>query len=128
MYAPLLAVALTLAGFVSHGSPPANATVATPAGVGATCRASDVRRTVVRFVAAGNSRERQALDALIAREGLFQWFTIDDRDRRRSVGFYKRGPLLVISPGAVAARPSGCSRSRSTVVAPSTDTSSIAWR
>lgn len=91
---PVLALALTLAGFVWQGSPRGHAIVATPSSVGATCRASDVRRTVARFVAASNSRERQALDVLIARDGLFQWFTIDDRDPRRSVGFYKRGLLL----------------------------------
>lgn len=77
-----------------HGSPRANAIVATPASASASCRASDVRRTVLRFVAASNSRERRALDALVARDSVFQWFTIEDRDPRRSAGFYERGLLL----------------------------------
>ena len=93
-YVPLLALSLTLAGFAWPGSLRANAIVATPASAGSTCRAADVRRTVVRFIAASNSRKRQALDVLIARDGLFQWFTIDDRDPRRSAGFYERGLLL----------------------------------
>lgn len=49
---------------------------------------------MVRFVAAANGRDREALDALIARDGRFLWFTIDDRDRRRRVGFYERGRLI----------------------------------
>jgi len=93
-YAPLLALSLTLAGFAWHDSPRANAIAATPSSAGAMCGAADVRRTVVRFAAASNSRERRALDHLIARDGLFLWFTIDDRDPRRSAGFYERGPLL----------------------------------
>jgi hypothetical protein len=48
----------------------------------------------MRFVAAANGRERPALDNLIARDGLFQWFTIDDRNPLRSVGHYERRPLV----------------------------------
>lgn len=66
----------------------------------AICGAQDVRQTVLRFIAAANGRERAALDKLIAGNGLFQWFTIDDRNPRRSVGFYERRLLVRYLAGA----------------------------
>jgi hypothetical protein len=93
--AQLLALSLTLGFAVPSQAPKEEkAIVETRPSTTATCRAQDVRRRVMRFVASANGRERLALVDLIADDGLFQWFTIDDRNPRRSVGFYRRRPLL----------------------------------
>jgi hypothetical protein len=84
----------TLLSLTSNVSMKANAAVRLPTVAEQRCGASDVRRVVVRFIAASNSRDTTKLDALVARDDLFRWFTIEDRERRRHVGIYRRGLLV----------------------------------
>jgi hypothetical protein len=93
-------LSLALTGFAwQSDAPQTAASAATRNRATANCRAQEVRQSVMRFVAAANGRERSILHNLVAGDSLFQWFTIDDRNSRRSVGFFERRLLLLYLAG-----------------------------